>query len=208
MKESHTIDLEMLRDGVGCLSAEQCSAACQAVIIALTDAGHTVSVSCEVQDQEKPLFSVVLQWTRLESPSARRSWRQTQRLGEWAAEGIAFLMVDKFTPYTVVDQSEVNTRPGGGSGVDYYLGAKDDLECEDADDFPKHLARLEVSGILRPSASNSLNTRVSKKIESTKKSDSDGTPAIIIVVEFVTPLVNFTQRMPEDGDKSLSQAER
>lgn len=208
MKESHTIDLEKLRDGVGCLSAEQCGAACQAVIIALNDAGHFTSVRCEVQDQKKSLFLIVLQWTELKPPSARRSWRQTQRLGEWAAEGIAFLIVDKFTPYTVVDQSVVDTRPGGGSGVDYYLGAKDDLDCEEVDDFPKHLARLEVSGILRPSPSNSLNARVSKKIESTKKSDSDGTPAIIIVVEFLTPLVNFTQRIPEDGGKSLSQAER
>ena len=208
MSELHIIDIEQLRNGVGCLTVEQCSATCQAAQVALTEAGHPVSVRCEVEDQESPLFTVEVQWAELEKPSTVRSWRQRQRLGEWAAEGIAFLMVDEFTPFTVVDQSEVYTRPGGGTGIDYYLGAKENLDCEDEDDFPEHAARLEISGILRPSASNSLKARVSDKIESTKKSDSDGTPAFIIVVEFETPVVNFTQRMPEDVGKSVSQEQR
>ena len=208
MSESYIIDLEPLRNGVGCLTSEQCGATCQAAQVALTEAGHPLSVSCEVQDQGRPQFMIVLRWPELESPSKKRSWRQRQRLGEWAAEGIAFLMVDEFTPFTVVDQSEVDTRPGGGTGIDYYLGAKENLDCEDEDDFPEHLARLEVSGILRPSASNSLKARVSDKLERSKKSDSDRTPAFIIVVEFESPVVNFTQRMPEDDGKTVSQKER
>lgn len=208
MSESFIIDLEQLRNGVGCLDPVHCSATCRAAQVALSEAGHPVSVRCEVEDQETPLFTVVLQWTELEKLSTISSWRQRQRLGEWAAEGIAFLMVEQFTPYTVVDQSEVDTRPGGGTGIDYYLGAKENLDCDDADDFPQHLARLEVSGILRPSASNSLKARVSDKIERTKKSDSDGTPAYIIVVEFETPVMNFTQRMPEDDGETVSQEER
>lgn len=208
MSDAYIIELEHLRNGVGCLDIDHCSATCRAAQIALTEAGHPVSVRCEVEDQEKPLFTVVLQWTELEKRSTIRSWRQLQRLGEWTAEGIAFLMVDEFTPFTVVDQSEVDTRPGGGTGIDYYLGAKENLDCEDEDDFPEHLARLEVSGILRPSSDNSLKARVSDKIERTKKSDSDRTPAFVIVVEFETPMVNFTQRMPEDDSKTASQEER
>ncbi len=117
-------------------------------------------------------------------------------------------MIEEFTPFTVVDQSEVNTRPGRGTGIDYYLGTKENLDCNDEEDFPAHSARLEVSGILRPSAGNSLKTRVSDKIEQTKNSDSDGTPAFIIVVEFETPVLNFTQRMPEDDGETVSQEER
>ena len=208
MSQSFIIDLEQLRNGVGCLDPVHSSATCRAAQVALTEAGHPVSVRCEVEDQETPLFTVVLQWTELEKLSIKSSWRQRQRLGELAAEGIAFLMVEQFTPFTVVDQSEVDTRPGGGTGIDYYLGAKENLDCEDEDDFPQHLARLEVSGILSPSGSNSLKARVSDKIECTKKSDSDGTPAFIIVVEFETPVINFTQRMPEDDGKTISQEER
>ena len=208
MSESNVIDLEHLRNGVGCLTAEQCGAACQAAQVALTNAGHPLSVNCEVQDQGKSQFMVILRWNEIETSAAKRSWRQLQRLGEWAAEGIAFLFVEQFTPFTVVDQSEVVTKPGGGTGIDYYLGAKENLDCEDEDDFPEHLARLEVSGILRPSASNTLKARVSEKIKRTKKSDSDGTPAFIIVVEFETPVVNFTQRMLENDGKNVSQEER
>ena len=208
MSDFRVIDIEQLRNGVGCLDVDHCSAACRAAQVALSEAGHPFSVRCEVEDQEKPLFTVVLQWRELEKRSAKSSWRQLQRLGEWAAEGIAFLMVDEFTPFTVVDQSEVDTRPGRGTGIDYYLGAKENLNCDDEDDFPEHLARLEVSGILRPSAGNSMKARVSNKIKRTKNSDSDGTPAYIIVVEFETPVMNFTQRMPEDDGKTVSAEER
>ncbi len=204
MSSSRVIDIEQLRNGVGCLDVVHCSATCRAAQVALTAAGHPFSVACQAHDQGTPLFTVTLQWTALERTSSKRSWRQRQRLGEWAAEGIAFLMIEEFTPFTVVDQSEIDTRASQGTGIDYYLGAKEDLNCEDADDFPEHLARLEVSGILRPSASNTLKARVSRKIERSKQSDSDGTPAFIIVVEFESPAVNFTQREPDDDGKTTS----
>lgn len=207
MSNLRVVDIEQIRNGVGCLDVEHCSATCRAAQVALNEAGHPVLVKCEVKDQENALFTVVLQWQELKERLPIPSWRQRQRLGEWAAEGIAFMMVEEFTPYTVVDQAEVDTRPGGGPGIDYYLGSKEDPDCENEDDFPEHLARLEVSGILSTSSS-SLNSRVNEKIEQSKKSDSDGTPAYIIVVEFKTPVVNFTQRMPEHDGAIVSQEER
>ncbi len=203
MSNLRVIDIEQLRNGVGCLDVDHCSATCRAARVALSEAGHPDSVKCEVEDQEKPLFTVILQW----KVSKSHSWKQCQRLGEWAAEGIAFLMVEEFTPYTVVDQAEVDTRPGGGPGIDYYLGSKEDLDRNNEDDFPEHLARLEVSGILA-SSSSSLNARVNKKIKQSKKSDHEGTPAYIIVVEFKSPVVNFTQRMPEHDGANVSKEER
>ena len=199
------IDIEQLRNGIGCLDVDHCRATCRAAQIALSEAGHPVSVNCEVKDQEKPLFTIVLQWKELQNRSAVRSWRQRQRLGEWAAEGVAFMLVEQFTPYTVVYQAEVDTRPGGGTGIDYYLGSKENLNCEDEDDFPEHLARLEISGILAQSSS-SLNSRVKDKIERTMLSDGYGTPAYIIVVDFRTPVANFTRRMPEYDGETVSKA--
>lgn len=204
MSKLRVIEIEQLRKGLGCLDIDHCSATCKAAQVALTEAGHPYSVTCQVRDQGTLLCTIVLQWTALERTSSKRSWRQLQRLAEWAAEGIAFLMIEEFTPYTVVDQSEIDTRAGQGTGIDYYLGAKEELDCEDEDDFPEHLARLEVSGILRPSASNTLKARVSRKIERSKMSDNDGTPAFIIVVEFESPVVNFTQREPDDDSKTIS----
>ena len=207
MSNLRVIEIEQLRNGVGCLDVDHCSATCRAAQVALSEAGHPVSVKCKVQDQEKALFTVVLQWKELTERSPIRSWRQRQRLGEWAAEGIAFMMIEEFTPYTVVDQAEVDTSPGGGSGIDYYLGSKEGLDCENEDDFPEHLARLEVSGILAPSSS-SFDARVKDKIGQSKKSDWEGTPAYVIVAKFKTPVVNFTQRNPDDVGETISQEER
>lgn len=207
MSNFRVLEIEQLRNGVGCLDVDHCSAARRAAQVALSEAGHPVSVRCEVEDQEQPLFTVVLQWRELGKRSAIRSWRQRQRLGEWAAEGVAFMLVEQFTPYTVVDQAAVDTRPGGGTGIDYYLGSKEDLDCKSEEDFPEHLARLEVSGILAHSRS-SLNSRVKNKIERSMLSDGDGTPAYIIVVDFRIPVANFTQRMPEHDGAIVSQEER
>lgn len=207
MSDLDVIDIERLRTGVGCLDVDHCIATCGAAQVALTEAGHPISVSCEVSDQGIPRFMVELRRAEMDPPSKKRSWRQRQRLGEWAAEGIAFLMIEAFTPFTVVDQSEIITTPGGGTGIDYYLGLKEYLDCENEDDFPEHLARLEVSGILATSSST-LNARVNKKIEQSKNSDDEGTPAYIIVVEFKTPVVNLTRRMPENDGKTVSQEER
>ena len=207
MSDLRVIDIDKLRNGVGCLDIDHCSATCRAAQVALGEAGHPATVKCEVKDQEKLLCTVVLQWKELKKRSSIRSWRQRQRLGEWAAEGITFMMIEAFTPFTVVDQSEVDTREGQGTGIDYYLGAKENLDCEDENDFPEHLARLEVSGILGPSSS-SFSARVTNKIERSKQSDGDGTPAFIIVVDFGPPVANFTKRMPDDDGTTLPKDER
>ena len=127
-----------------------------------------------LRDQGIPRFMVEVRRAEMDPPSKMRSWRQRQRLGEWAAEGIAFLMIEAFTPFTIVDQSEIDTRAGRGTGIDCYIGAKENLDCEDEDDFPEHLARLEVSGILADSTS-SFSARVTIRIERSKQSDGDGT---------------------------------
>ena len=195
MRDLHAIDLEQLRNGIGCLDIDHCNITCSAAQVALFRAGHPASVECEVLDRGKPLFGILLKWEE-RTPSG--SWNAVQRLGELAAEGIAFLMIEEFTPFTIVSQAEINTNLGAGKGIDYYLGVKEGLDCQDEADHPKYAGRLEISGILRPSRGNSLAARVLYKVEQTKQSDEDGTPAYVIVVEFETPVVNLTQRTPEN----------
>ena len=195
MSEENIVDLEQLRGGIGCLTAEQCGAAYQAVQVALAEAGHVSEVSCEVKDRTELRFTVVFQWTEPEERAKKRSWRQIQRCIEWAAEGIAFLLVEEFTRFTVVEQAETAIAPG----IDYYLGMKGEVDCDSEEEFPTHAARLEVSGILKESRGNSMRTRVQEKIDQTKQSDAFGTPAIIIVIEFSAPAANLTERKPAHG---------
>ena len=159
-------------------------------------------MTCEVLDQDELGFVMMLKWEAQDRPQNVQSWRNRQRRAEWAAEGIAFLMVEEFTPYTVVEQSEGGSTDDeslkGGSGIDYFLAYKDNVDCARASGYPAHDARLEVSGILRATEGNSLRRRVREKIKQSKKSDDYGTPAFIIVVEIGAPQVNFTERTPPD----------
>ena len=196
MSETATLDLRRLRRGLGCLDPDHCQFAYKNARAALGMADHPPVVMCAVQDQGRFEFEVELQWELLDTLPTKASWKHRKRIAEFAAEGIAFLMVESLTPYTVVAQSEGEPGPNGGTGIDYYLGAKEGLDCANEDDFPEHLARLEVSGILQETPGNTLRRRVNEKIEQSKKSDSDGTPAYIIVMEFKAPIANFTRRMP------------
>lgn len=191
----YTLKLESLCFGIGCLLPEITTAAYKAVQVALQEAGHDKETSCKVVDQEEFKYVLLLQWDRLDTPKGNLTFRNRKRLAEWAAEGIAFLLVDKLTPYTVVEQAETLDAPG----IDYYLGEKDSINCDSVDDFPPHHARLEVSGIMQANTGNSFRRRVKEKIEQTMQSDEEGTPAYVVVIEFHTPLANFTKRTPQNG---------
>ena len=72
-------------------------------------------------DQEEYKFDLLLRWERLETQKGSLTFRNRKRLAEWAAEGTAFLLVEKLTQFTVVEQAETLDAPG----IDYYLGEKE-----------------------------------------------------------------------------------
>lgn len=91
---------------------------------------------------------------------------------EYGAVGIAILLLLRHTEHAVLKRARK------GTGFDYWLGS--------ADEHPfQHKARLEVSGLLKGSASK-LRARVRQKVEQTKLS-ARPLPAYIVVVEFGTP---------------------
>lgn len=190
MSELHTIDFARLRDGIGCLAVDHCQFAHRAAGVALSRAGHNHEVMCQVVDRDSLQFTVILRWVESEPSVQSRSFRSPQRLGEFAAEALAFLLIEDFTPYTVVGQALES------SGVDYHLEFKDTVDCASEAEYPPYSARLEVSGILQPSRGNTFGARVRQKLRQTEKSDSTGTPAYVIVVDFSTPSANITKRQP------------
>lgn len=93
---------------------------------------------------------------------------------EHGACGIAVLLVDSLTEYTVVERSQK------GTGIDYWLGKKGANEP-----LFQAKARLEISGI-RQGGEKDIETRVRRK--ETQIAPSDGSlPGIIVVVEFSAP---------------------
>ena len=189
------IDLDQLRAGIGGLSQTFCATTLEAILAAMHMCGHQTGVVCAVQDQGIHKFRAILRWTGSATMPVLRSWRNAHRLCERAAEGIAFVFIDSFTPYTVVQQSAV-ANPPFDTGIDYFLGDKSDIDSNYDFEHTRHTARLEVSGILQERGNNNLDRRVRDKIQQSMASDSYGTPAFIIVVEFGTPKANLTMRIP------------
>lgn len=103
----------------------------------------------------------------------RRAWMDLPYTTEQGAYGIAILLLLRLTDYTVIERSSK------GSGVDYWLGEKNDPLFQRS-------ARLEVSGILRGSDSV-INYREKLKINQTTPSDTGGLPVYIVIVEYSSP---------------------
>jgi hypothetical protein len=107
------------------------------------------------------------------------AWNDLEETTEYAAYGIAILLIMEITAFTVIRRSRK------GTGFDYWLGKKDDLLFQDA-------ARLEVSGMLKAEAS-AITARVKQKVQQTVP--TDGTlPAYIVVVEFSNPVAHMVQK--------------
>jgi hypothetical protein len=98
---------------------------------------------------------------------------------EYGAYGVAILMAQKLTGYSVLEKSR------RGTGFDYWLGDTSDLPFQNK-------ARLEVSGILRGGDSE-VNARVARKNMQTKRSDGI-LPAYVVVVEFSRPISKVAKR--------------
>ena len=193
MSNTFPINLELLHNGIGTYSCRKCSSAYEAALVCFDKVCHQPGVTCEVIDLTEAKFCAKFMWNESITPSIRSSWNNHSDLHKTAAEGIALLMIVEFTDYTVVGCSQI------GTGVDFFLGDKNSAHLSEEDGFPSHTARLEVSGILRMTPNNTVRSRVNEKIEQSKKSDHEGTPAYIVIVEFSTPVVNFSKRTLPNG---------
>ena len=99
-----------------------------------------------------------------------------------AAYGIAFLIIQELTDYTVIERSR------RGTGFDYWLGKK-----TNNNDLPfQNAVRLEVSGI-RKGDDSRIKARIKQKLEQVRPTDGK-LPAYIVVVEFSNPLAFIVKK--------------
>ena len=136
--------------------------------------GHKSGVVLEVDGIFQDKFE--LTWTDEIDDQVKRSWRDNLEATEYGAVGIAALLSESLLNLSIVERSYIGTR------VDYILGQSSD------DDRPFVVkARLEVSGIGKETAGNSIDQRIKVKLNQIKKSEDHSLPAYVIVVEFGLP---------------------
>lgn len=173
--DSNTKELVItkLKQGLPAITPAFGAALAEACAVCLTDQGHTQGVEFKVKGDFRAVFK--LYWQEVTSQMLR-CWNDSEYTTEQAAYGIAFLVIQELTEYTVIERSRK------GTGFDYWLGKKGE-----SNELPfQNAVRLEVSGI-RKGDNSRVKARVQQKLE--QVSPTDGTlPAYIVVVEFSNPL--------------------
>jgi hypothetical protein len=122
-------------------------------------------------------------WQDEVNDQVKRAWNESQEATEYGATAIALMILQQLTEYTVIERSFT------GTGFDYWLGTGE--YDENLLPFVQRKARLEISGIWKASANNTIDARVQLKRKQLEQSDATLLPGLIIVVEFGTPTAKF-----------------
>lgn len=166
-----------LAEGKLGLSARSGSALAESAEFCLHHSGHPECVGLTLSGDITG--AGILEWSAPEARVASRTYGDLKRAAEDGACAVAIVVVTQTEGFPAV------MKASQGPGFDYWLTSNDDTNL--------FLARLEVSGILKGSASN-IATREQTKIEQTQNSDDTKLIAYTAIVEFGGPEVKTTKR--------------
>ena len=166
------LDLSGLQQGLPAITPAFGAALAEAGAICLSEQGHQPGVVLEIDGGFSGAF--VLLWPQV-TDQMRRCWNDQDYTTEQGAYGVALLLIQRLTSFTVVERSR------RGTGFDYWLG-----NVSDSAELPfEKSARLEVSGIRRGER-RQVRSRVTLKGAQVQAVD-DLSLAYIAVIEFSQP---------------------
>ncbi len=165
------LNLEDLKDAMTYFSPIQSQGLTENCIVALEAIPH--KSGCELDVSGLYSGKVSLAW---KTEINKNGYKEEKKFTEKGAEALSFLLALEFTEYEILEEAQI------GTGVDYWLGYAKEHEKYDPLNFFN--ARLEISGILRESKSNSFSKRIEQKKKQTNASNCTGIPAYVSVVEF------------------------
>ena len=114
------------------------------------------------------------------------SWNDAREATEFGATALTILLLLKCTDFTYF------IRAYQGTGIDYWLGKG--TYTGNVLPTKKRKGRLEISGILKETKSNSINMRIAQKKRQSKKTDNTKLPVYIAVVEFSLPKAKIIKK--------------
>lgn len=173
-----TFTLEELKNTISVFSSHQCDFLTDNCIVALELNNHKTGSKMQIMgDQED---EALLFWsTKVEMAG----YKEQKKITEHSAEAISFFLAKELTIYSLVEEATI------GTGFDYWLGLNSDHAEYDPLNFLS--ARLEISGILKETAHNTVEARIREKKDQTKPTDYLKLPAYISIIEFSKPKAYF-----------------
>lgn len=173
LESQSVLNLSELQKGLPAITPAFGAALAEAGAICLSEQGQQPGVALEVEGGFSRAF--ILLWPQV-TEQMRRCWNDQDYTTEQGAYGVALLLIQRLTSFTVVERSR------RGTGFDYWLG-----NVSDSAELPfEKSARLEVSGIRRGNR-RQVRSRVTLKEAQVQAVDSLS-PAYIAVIEFSQPL--------------------
>ena len=149
--------------------------AAEAASVVLEHNRHTSGVSMQVVASRPRHYKVI--WPNLHT-DAVRTHNDLPAAAEQGAYGIAFLLAEELTSFSIIERSRK------GTGFDYWVGSGGTYPFEKA-------ARIEVSAIIKNAGA--VEARVKAKLKQTDRS-AGRLPAFVVVVEFGQPQSVFRKR--------------
>lgn len=167
------IELDRLKTGIMGLTEEVGGFLLQACSVCLENQGHKSGINYELKGVKNEV--ITLNWSQKVNSKVKRNWSDLQEATEYGATGIAISLAEKYSEFDTIERSSK------GTGFDFWLGEEDEIEI-----FQRK-ARLEISGILNESKTNTVSKRVKLKINQVKASNNLGLKAHISVTDFNSP---------------------
>jgi len=167
------LEVDRLKRGFVGISPTVGSAHAEACLVCMDQHHHTSGIHLQVSGDFLD-SQVTLEWNDTLSQQIADSWNDLTIATEWAACGIAFLLVEALLGYTVIRQARK------GHGFDYWIG-----EDNGQANLLQEKAVLEVSGILRASNESMIRSRVNQKLIRLNETELE---AYVVVIEFSRPL--------------------
>jgi hypothetical protein len=171
-----TIDISNIKQGFPGITKAHCEMIYENCVVCLGRQNHSHEGTKFILIEDNKVKYATLVWDEVVNDQLERTYAEQTTATNFGAVGISILVAFNLTDYTIVRQSVI------GTGIDYWLGKKDDLLFQDA-------ARLEISGIFNNPSE--LDIRFNKKIRQTNSSDNTNLPAYVSVIEFSTPIAKF-----------------
>lgn len=183
MKYVGKLHLDKLKGGIPGISRTYGAFLAEAIAVCLTSAGHTSPVKLIVEGDFDAEFE--LEWQEVIGVAELSSWRDLKEATEYAAMGLAVLLVSALTIYGIFQRNEQ------GEDADFTMQEVSDPNV--ALYYIVQKAHLEVSGIFAESLTNTLNMRISTKTKGLEKRLIPSLPVFIAVIEFSFPKAKIVE---------------
>ena len=96
-----SINLEQLRENLDFIVASMSAYMCDCLVVCLSEANHKTGFILKVETEDKK-YNFRIEWTTKVTPYLIGATRDEERTTEWAAMGLALLLVRELTEYPYI----------------------------------------------------------------------------------------------------------